>query len=80
MRRYADSFLKDGRIELDSGGYMALTNMLTHLVEESSKGQSGHDVSDVWPRTWHFGPRSTFGQLSGLKLRRLRPIRKAWPS
>lgn len=39
MRRYADSFLKDGRIELDSGGYRVLTNMLIHLVEESSRAE-----------------------------------------
>ena len=37
MRQYTDSFLKDGRIELDSGGYRVLTNMLIHLIEESSK-------------------------------------------
>ena len=37
MRQYIDSFLKDGRIELDSGGYRVLTNMLIHLIEESSK-------------------------------------------
>ena len=36
LRRYIDSFLKDKGVELDGGAYRALTNMLIHLIEESS--------------------------------------------
>lgn len=37
MRKYIDSFLKNKRVELDDGAYRVLTNMLIHLIEESSK-------------------------------------------
>lgn len=37
MRQYIDSFLNGRGIELDDGAYRMLTNMLIHLIEESSK-------------------------------------------
>lgn len=41
MRRYIDSFLKGRGIEIDGGAYRVLTNMLMHLIEESSKEWGG---------------------------------------
>ena len=37
MRQYIDSFLEDKDVELDEDAYRVLTNMLVHLIEESSK-------------------------------------------
>lgn len=37
MRQYIDSFLKAKDVELDEGAYGVLTNMLVHLIGESSK-------------------------------------------
>ena len=37
MRKYIDSFLEGKSVELDEGAYRVLTNMLIHLIEESSK-------------------------------------------
>ena len=36
LRKYIGSFLWDKGIELDEGAYRVLTNMLVHLIEESS--------------------------------------------
>ena len=36
LRRYIDSFLAGRGVELDGGAYRTLTNMLIHLIEESS--------------------------------------------
>lgn len=37
MREYIDSFIKAKSVELDDSAYGVLTNMLIHLIEESSK-------------------------------------------
>ena len=37
LRRYIDSFIGKRGIELDEGAYTLLTNMLVHIIEESSK-------------------------------------------
>lgn len=39
LRRYIDSFTGNKGIELDEGAYTLLTNMLIHLIEESSKDE-----------------------------------------
>ena len=36
LRKYIDSFLAGRGVELDGGAYRTLTNMLIHLIEESS--------------------------------------------
>lgn len=37
LRRYIDSFLEGRDIELDDSSYRLLTNLIVHLIEESSK-------------------------------------------
>lgn len=39
LRQYIDTFVGCRGIELDDGAYALLTNMLIHLIEESSKGE-----------------------------------------
>ena len=39
LRQYIDTFIGCRGIELDDGAYALLTNMLIHLIEESSKGE-----------------------------------------
>lgn len=39
LRKYIDTFIGCRGIELDDGAYALLTNMLIHLIEESSKGE-----------------------------------------
>lgn len=39
VRRYIDSFVKDKGVDLDEGSYVLLTNMIIHLIEESSKDE-----------------------------------------
>lgn len=39
LRRYIDSLIDNRGIELDEGAYTLLTNMLIHLIEESSEDE-----------------------------------------
>ena len=39
LRQYIDSFIKDRGIGFDDGAYALVTNMLIHLIEESSRDE-----------------------------------------
>lgn len=39
LRQYIDSFIKGRGIEFDDGAYALVTNMLIHLIEESSRDE-----------------------------------------